>query len=194
MNKFGRLLSAPTQGSPPESGPIRGPRFPWGSVLAPRCGSLSAPLDIASGGLHPPAPSSQFVTGCLHQQPRPFAWPEKGRVDEAIRCRQLQPITMRRTSETGTFSVPRMRTPRGLSGALWSLHRAVSTSDVPSSLAGTPESVSVPPDVLSVITLLADGEADLTSESKDFCFVRPLRARRASARERLPSYREPASD
>jgi len=24
-------------------------------------------------------------------------------VDEAIRCRQLQPITMRRTSETGAF-------------------------------------------------------------------------------------------
>jgi len=100
---------------------------------------------------------------------------------------------MRRTSETGTFSVPRMRTPRGLSGTLRSLHRAVSTSDVPLSLAGTPESVSVPPDVLSVITLLADGEADLTCESKDICFVRPVRARRASARERLPSYREPAS-
>jgi hypothetical protein len=87
-----------------------------------------------------------------------------------------------------------MRTPRGLSGALKSLHRVASTSDVLSSPAGTPESVSVPPDVLSVITLLADGEADFTCESKDFCFVRPVRAGRASARERLSSYREPARD
>jgi hypothetical protein len=28
-----------------------GVRFPWGNVLALRCGSLSAPLDFASGGL-----------------------------------------------------------------------------------------------------------------------------------------------
>jgi len=33
----------------------------------------------------------------------------------------------------------------------------------------------------------------LTYEPEDFCFVRPVRAGRASARERLPSYREPAS-
>jgi len=44
-----------------------------------------------------------IVVGCLHQQPRPFAWSGKGRVDGAIRCRQLQPIAMRRTSETGAF-------------------------------------------------------------------------------------------
>jgi hypothetical protein len=52
-------------------------------------------------------------------------------VDEAIRCRQLRPIVMRRTSETGTFLVPRMRTPRDRIPILWSLHRTVSTSDVP---------------------------------------------------------------
>jgi hypothetical protein len=37
-------------------------------------------------------------------QPRPFAWSGKRRVDEAIRCRQLQPILIRRTSTTGAFS------------------------------------------------------------------------------------------
>jgi hypothetical protein len=41
---------------------------------------------------------------------------------------------------------------------------------------------------------LAGREADLTCEPKDLCFVQLLRAERASARERLPSYREPASD
>jgi len=40
-------------------------------------------------------------------------------------------IATRRTSMTGTFSVPRMRTPRGPSRTLWSLHRTVSTSDIP---------------------------------------------------------------
>jgi hypothetical protein len=39
-------------------------------------------------------------------------------------------ITVRRTSETGAFSAPRMRTPRGPSRTLWSLHRTVSISDV----------------------------------------------------------------
>jgi hypothetical protein len=33
----------------------------------------------------------------------------------------------------------------------------------------------------------------LTYESEDFCFVSPVRERRASARERLSSYREPTS-
>jgi len=39
-------------------------------------------------------------------------------------------IATRRTSEAGTFSAPRMRTPRGPSRTLWSLHRIVSISDV----------------------------------------------------------------
>jgi len=40
-------------------------------------------------------------------------------------------IATRRTSMTGAFSAPRMRTPRGPSRTLWSLHRTVSTSDSP---------------------------------------------------------------
>jgi hypothetical protein len=40
-------------------------------------------------------------------------------------------IATRRTSDTDAFSAPRMRTPRGPSRTLWSLHRIVSTSDVP---------------------------------------------------------------
>jgi hypothetical protein len=48
--------------------------------------------------------------------------------------------------------------------------------------------------MLSVIALLADGDAEFTCEPEDFCFALPVRARRASARERLSSYREPASD
>jgi len=39
-------------------------------------------------------------------------------------------IATRRTSDTDAFSAPRMRTPRGPSRTLWSLHRIVSTSDV----------------------------------------------------------------
>jgi hypothetical protein len=39
-------------------------------------------------------------------------------------------IATRRTSLTNAFSALRMRTPRGPSRSLWSLHRIVSTSDV----------------------------------------------------------------
>jgi hypothetical protein len=129
-----------------------GVRFPWGSVLALRCGSLSAPLDVASGGLSPASAIVAFVTGCLHTTPT-IRVAREGRVDEAIRCRQLQPIAIRRTSETGAFSAPRMRTPRGPSRTLWSLHRVVSTSDVPvvtrrHTRVDHPSS----PDVLTIIT------------------------------------------
>jgi hypothetical protein len=91
------------------------------------------------------------------------------------------------------FLAPRMRTPRGPSRTLKSLHQTVSTSDVLASLPGTPESESVPPDVLSVIALLADGDAEFTCQPEDLCFAVPVRARRALAQERLPSCREPAS-
>jgi hypothetical protein len=63
----------------------------------------------------------------------------------------------------------------------------------PSSPVGTAESESDPPDLLIVVTLLADGDATLTYEPEDFCFARPVRAGRALARERLRSFREPAS-
>ena len=41
--------------------------------------------------------------------------------------------------------------------------------------------------------MLNDGDVVFTYEPEDFCFALPVRARRALARERLPSYREPAS-
>lgn len=53
--------------------------------------------------MHPPVPSSHSNFWVPSLQPRPFAWSGKRRVDEAIRCRQLRPIVMRRTSKTGTF-------------------------------------------------------------------------------------------
>jgi hypothetical protein len=46
----------------------------------------------------------------------------------------------------------------------------------------------LPPDVLAVITLLADGDAVLTCEPEEPCFALPVKARRAKARERLLSY------
>jgi len=79
-------------------------RFPWGRVLALRCGSLAAPLDVTSGGLRHTCVIVAFESWVPSLQPQPFAWSEERRVDEAIRCRQLQPIAMRRTSETGAFS------------------------------------------------------------------------------------------
>jgi hypothetical protein len=46
-----------------------GARFPWGSVLALRCGSLSAPLDIASGGHSPACAIVVFDLGAFTTAP-----------------------------------------------------------------------------------------------------------------------------
>jgi hypothetical protein len=52
------------------------------------------------GAVSPACAIVAFESWVPSLQPRPFAWSEKRRVDEAIRCRQLQPIAMQRTSET----------------------------------------------------------------------------------------------
>jgi len=106
-------------------------RFPWGSVLALRCRSLAYPFGLCVRWPSPPPPSLVFRILSAALQPRRFASPEERRVDGAIRCRQLQTIAIRRTSTTDAFAAPRMRTPRGPSRTLWSLHRTVSTSDIP---------------------------------------------------------------
>jgi len=85
-----------------------------------------------------------------------------------------------------------MRTPRGPSRTLWSLHRTVSTSDVPFvTRRHTRVGILIRPICCPSSSLRTIGS--LTYESEDFCFALPVRARRASARERLSSYREPAS-
>jgi hypothetical protein len=75
-----------------------GARFPWGSVLALRCGSWAAPLDVASGGRRRFLRHRRFRLGCRHLRSRPFARSGRRTIDGAIRCRQLQPITIRRTT------------------------------------------------------------------------------------------------
>jgi hypothetical protein len=99
-------------------------------------------LDTAAGGRRPPVPSSSSSWVPSTDSPGPFARPGKGRVDGAIRCRQLRAITMRRTAETGAFSAPRMRTPLGdfwPRGAFTTSCRPLTFSLSP---VGTPESES----------------------------------------------------
>jgi hypothetical protein len=102
----------------------------------------------------------------------------------------------RRTSETGAFSAPRMRTPRGPSRTLWSLHRTMSTSDAPSV---TRRHARIgfridPSDTLSLEnSTFRPRERRTEPASQGLCFDLPVRASRAKAQERLPSYREAAS-
>jgi hypothetical protein len=71
----------------------------------------------------------------------------------------------------------------------------VSTSDVPIvTRRHTRVGILIPPDVLSEIKRSSRRMMrSLTYESEDFCFALPIKERRASARERLSSYRDPAS-
>jgi len=80
-----------------------GARFPWGSVLALRCGSLAAPLDVALGGRRHFLSHRRIRSRCRHLRSRPFARSGKRTIDGAIRCRQLQPITIRRTTGPTPF-------------------------------------------------------------------------------------------
>jgi hypothetical protein len=59
-------------------------RFPWGVVLATRCGSLAAPLDTASGGRRLAAPPSSSDCGCPHCNPGHSRGQERGAIDEAV--------------------------------------------------------------------------------------------------------------
>jgi len=87
-----------------------------------------------------------------------------------------------------------MRTPRGPSRSLKSLYRTASTSDVPVvTRRHTRVGIQYPPDLLPSVTTLADHDVGLTCEPEGPCVALPVRAERAKARERLPSYREPAS-
>ena len=59
-------------------------RFPWGVVLATRCGSVAAPLDIASGGRRLAAPPSSSDAGAFHYNPGHSRGQERGAIDEAV--------------------------------------------------------------------------------------------------------------
>jgi hypothetical protein len=135
-----------------------------------------------------------FVRGAF-LQPRPFAWSGEKRVDEAIRCRQLRPLALRRTARPAPFRAPRMRTPRGPSRSLWSLHRIASTSDVlVVTRRHTRVGIRCPPDVLAVSSQsLSGARRGVDLRARGTLHGLPVRAGRAQARERLPSCRESAS-
>jgi hypothetical protein len=101
-------------------------------------------------------------------QRRPFAWSAEGRVDEAIRCRQLRPIVMRRTSETGAFlSAEDADSPRTLFGPCGAFTESCRPLTFRCHLQAHPSRNPCSPDVLSSITLLADGEGELTCKPED---------------------------
>ena len=102
---------------------------------------------------------------------------------------------------TDTFSVPRMRTPLGPSRTSWSLHRTASTSDILMVTRRHTRTASVPSDALSAFRALVRLPCERRSRRGAAIDLRvegprvdsPVRAGRAKARERLPSYRERAS-
>jgi hypothetical protein len=107
-----------------------GVRFPWGSSLALRCGSLSAPLDVASGGRSPACAIVAFESGCLHCDPGHSRSQGGGGSTKLFAVASFSRSRRGAPLRPAPFRAPRMRTPRGPSRSLKSLHRIVSTSDV----------------------------------------------------------------
>jgi len=92
------------EGEPVARSPSRGFTFRGEQLSAPLRISVR-PVGRRVRGPFPPACAIvAFESWVPSLQPRPFAWSGERRVDEAIRCRQLQPNAMRRTSETGAIS------------------------------------------------------------------------------------------
>jgi hypothetical protein len=108
-----------------------GIRFPWGSSLALRCGSPSAPLDTASGGHSPACAIVVFVLGAFDCTPGHSRGQGRGGSTELFAAASFSRSRCGAPLRPAPFRAPRMRTPRGRSPTLWSLHRTVSTSDVP---------------------------------------------------------------
>jgi hypothetical protein len=107
-----------------------GVRFPWGSGLALRCGSvMAAPLDVASGVLSPPAPSTCSTLDALAISPGHSRGQGRG---ESAKLFAVASFSQSRFDAplTDAFSAPRMLTRRDPSRILSSLHRTVPTSDV----------------------------------------------------------------
>jgi hypothetical protein len=168
-------------------------RFPWGSSLALRCGSSAAPLDVASGG-HPPACATVvLVAGCPHSIPGRSRGQEGGAIDEAVSLISFGQSTRGAPLDRRLFSVEDADPSRTFSVLGEPSPNAAVPLTLSWSPAGTPESVSVPPDALSVTRSLRMVPRELTCEPKDPAIARPVRVERAEIRERLPSYRDPAS-
>jgi hypothetical protein len=127
---------------------------------------------------------------------RPFAWPGRRRVGGAIRCRQLQPITFRRTAHRHLFSAEDANSSWsfGPRGAFTEPRRPLTFSW---SLEGTPDQPLCRPmrcpSHAAISFEKADGATEIHLRAEGPRFALPVRARRAKARERLPSYRELAS-
>jgi hypothetical protein len=127
---------------------------------------------------------------------RPFAWSGRRRIDGAIRCRQLRAITSRRTTHRHLFSAEDANSswPFGPRGAFTEPCRPLTFSW---SLEGTPDQplcrpMRCPPHV-AIPCETTGREAEIHLRAEGLRVAMPVRARRARARERLPSYRDLAS-
>jgi hypothetical protein len=168
-----------------------GVRFPWGIVLAIRCGSMAAPLDFASGGRRLAAPpSSSILTGALHCNPGHSRGQERGAIDEAvsftsfdrsIRGAPLRPAPFQRR---GCEPLSDLLGPRG---AFTVCRRSLTLSWSP---AGTPESVSETARSAGRLSyaLRQGTEPDVDLQAEGLWNTLPVRVRCTAARKRLPSY------
>jgi hypothetical protein len=171
-------------------------RFPWGSGLALRCGSVFFSVRPVGRCVQEAVAClrhRRFVSGALLLRSRPFAWSGRRRIGSAIsvtsfgRFRFGAPLVRRLFSAEDadrpwTFSDPRSAFTEPTRPLTLSL-----------SLVGTPESVSEPPDVLPRGIFLSIDARLFDLRARGPRFTAPAKARWAIARECLPSSRELAS-
>jgi hypothetical protein len=165
-------------------------RFPWGVVLTTRCGSLAAPLDIASGGRRLAAPSSSSIRGCLHYNPGHSRGQERGAIDEAVSFTSFERSIRGAPLRPAPFQCRGCELPLDLlgpRGAFTEYRRSLTLSWSP---AGTAESVSET--VRSArrfsFALRQGTEPNVDPQVEGPWNTLPVRVRCTAARKRLPSY------
>ena len=176
-------------------------RFPWGSILALDPARWPPLRTLRWRAVARPR-HRRFVSGALTCDPGHSRGQEGGGSTELFAA-----VSFGRSCSgaplTDTFSVPRMRTPLGPSRTSGSLHRTASTSDILVVTRRHTRPASVPTDALSVARScspallaerrVADDGTEIHLRAEGPRVASPVRARRAKARERLPSHRELAS-
>jgi hypothetical protein len=165
-------------------------RFPWGIVLAIRCGSLAAPWDFASGGRRLAAPSSSSDCGCPHYNPGHSRGQERGAIDEAVSLTSFDRSIRGAPLRPAPFQYRGCELPLDLlgpRGAFTEYRRSLTLSWSP---AGTAESVSETVRSARRLTcrLREEDEADVDPQVEGPWNTLPVRVRCTAARKRLPSY------
>jgi hypothetical protein len=162
-----------------------------GERLSAQSGSMAAPLDVASVGRRPSAPSSSSFQVPSLDDPGHSRGREGGGSTKLFAVVSFGRIRPGAPLDRRLLSVEDADSPRTFSGLVEPSPNRVDHLMFSLSLAGTPDRPLCRP-MRCPAHVLADSVAEIDLRAEGPCIALPVRVGRAKAREHLPSYRKPA--